>query len=76
MKSTDIIGKRVSQVRPATLREMEKCGWKGLEPPVVYVLDNGYVFLPARDSEMNEPGQMLLLDTLTNEVSALQGIGQ
>jgi hypothetical protein len=73
MKSTDIVGKRVSQVRPATLREMEKCGWKGLEPPVVYVLENGYVFLPATDCEINAPGQMLILDVLSGEVSAFSG---
>jgi hypothetical protein len=76
MKTTDLVGKRISQVRSATPREMEKCGWKGLEPPVVYVLDNGYVFLPARDSEMNVPGKLLVLDTMTGEVSALLGSGQ
>ncbi len=73
MKSTDIIGKRVSQVRPATPREMETCGWKCLEPPLVFVLENGYVFLPAKDNEMNKPGQMLFLDTLVGEACAFLG---
>ena len=76
MKTTDVVGKRVSQVRVATSREMEKCGWEGLAPPIVYVLENGYVFLPARDSEMKKPGQMLILDALSGEVSAFQEGGQ
>lgn len=76
MDLKNMVGKKVSQVRPATPREMQKCGWAGAQPPVVIVLENGYVFLPARDAELKEPGQMLVVDVMTGEVCAVQGGGQ
>jgi hypothetical protein len=72
MQPTDFIGKRISQVRRATLPEMKKLGWEGEQPPVVFVLDNGYVLMPSRDAEMNQPGEVLILDALTGKVSAFQ----
>jgi len=76
MDLNNIVGKKVTQVRSATPREMQKCGWEGEQPPVVVVLENGYAFLPSRDAKMNEPGQMLVVDVMTGEVCAFQGGGQ
>ncbi len=76
MNMNEVVGRQVSKVRLATPREMERCGWADLEPPVVFVLENGYIILSAGDADRNAPGQMLLMDILTDEVSAFQGGGQ
>ena len=67
----NFVGRRVAQVRLATRYEMKKCGWEAETPPMVFVLDNGYIFLPAQDYELNEPGQFVVLDTLSGEMVAL-----
>ncbi len=72
MQPTDLIGKRISQIRKASPAEMKKCGWEGERPPVVFVLENGFILLPSRDTEMNQPGEVVILDTLTGKISAFQ----
>ena len=67
----NLVGKRVTQVRLATTHEMKKCGWEGLIPPTVFVLDGGYVFLPSKDGALNAPGHTVVLDALSGEISAL-----
>ena len=72
----NIVGKRVTQVRLATPREMEKCGWEGMTPPTVFVLDGGFVFLPSKDGELNAPGQTVVLDVLSGELFTVSGGGR
>lgn len=71
MQPSNLVGKRVTQVRLATSHEMKKCGWEGQNPPTVFVLDGGFVFLPSKDGELNAPGQTVVLDTLSGELSTL-----
>ncbi len=57
---TDIIGKRIVDVRPMTDQELADEYWEGfehLEPPVV-VLDDGTILYPSRDAEGNGPGSL------------------
>jgi hypothetical protein len=67
----NLVGKRVAQVRLATRHEMKKCGWEGQNLPMVFVLDGGYVFLPSKNDELNAPGQTVILDSLSGELSTL-----
>lgn len=71
--ANNLVGKRITDVRPLTAEEMTACGWAGEKPPVAYVLNNGILIVPARDAELGGPGVLLILDKLTGQVELFSG---
>ena len=52
-----LVGRTIAEVRPMKAKEFEALGWsKGRYPPDLYVLDDGTLLIPSRDSEGNGPG--------------------
>ena len=56
--SKELIGRKIADVRPMTLKEMDGCGIEQGEECIGIVLDNGTILLAMRDEEGNGPGAL------------------
>jgi hypothetical protein len=56
---SELIGRKVIDVRSMYPEEMELFLWDG-EPGCVLILDDGGMVIPMRDEEGNGPGQLLI----------------
>ena len=52
----DLIGRRITEIRPMTKKEMENESWD--YGTIVIILDNGTRLYPSMDDEGNGPGAL------------------
>ena len=66
---TDLVGAKVTQVRPMTAAEMQREGWDEDRsgPPTAIVLDNGVTLYASRDTEGNGGGALFGYDYARNQ---------
>lgn len=60
IKTKIVLGKKITEVRYMTKKEMEDEGWNKFDdPPIVLILENGIKIFPSSDYECNSPGALL-----------------
>ena len=70
--ASDLVGKRITAVRPMTTEETVSWGWHGYPTAVVIELEGGMRFVPLRDEEGNGPGALILADDNGNDYACFE----
>jgi hypothetical protein len=58
---TLIVGRKIVEVRPMTMEELERQGWSRFLTTPVIVLDDGTVLFSSQDEEGNGPGDIFTM---------------
>jgi hypothetical protein len=61
-KVSDLVGRKITAIRPMTPEETASWGWHGYPTAVIIELEGDLRFVPLRDEEGNGPGALLLAD--------------
>jgi hypothetical protein len=64
MSESDLVGRKIVEVRTMTKKELEREGWEGNFPTIALVLDDGQVLYPSMDTEGNAPGALFGSDKM------------
>ena len=62
MKKSELIGRKIFDVKPMSKAELEAEGWDDTGSAVVLVLDDGSKLFASQDDEGNGPGAMFGVD--------------
>ena len=66
MKKSELIGRKIFDVKPMSKAELEAEGWAGAGTAVVVILDDGSKLFASQDDEGNGPGAIFGVDKAGN----------